>query len=770
MILSRLFAGVVNMSVTASVVILVIVTVRLALKKAPKIFSYALWWVVLLRLLCPAALPLSLPQMQEASAPAAQTVPSSQETGKKVSDVLPLPEPEPSESPVQIISQEVLPVERSQSKLQALLPFAGYVWLAGAAIMLLHGIVSTLRFRRRLRGSCQLRGNVYLTDHLESAFVTGLFSPKIYLPSDLPIEQIRYIAAHEKHHIARLDHVVKHLFYFALCLHWFNPLVWLAFSLMSRDMEMSCDEAVVKKLGSQVRAEYSASLLQLATGHRILAGSPLCFGEGDAKGRIRNLARWKQPKKWQSLLCLVLCAGILTACAASPVRQVVKPQALPSAAATDTTAQLYEKTFQSADGSTTYHISIDPGAAAQMPPAAEAVPRPITSEDMERVARVLLGDVPFYEKEPSSNPQYSRQQYQQMLDRWEPYLASGEMTALFGANQGPDRLEELKQNIDIAKNALDTAPEETPLTPCDWTLKKERVYNDQPWEIYDRPLSEDGDWLVATAEKDGLGYTYMVIQNDLDDYRLRRYLIQLGGASLYPSMDRQLAWAKLCRTDPPTDQQIRDIQSKVLTLLERMDFGQWAISSTVTEADPAMYAYDYKVRVCTVPVIFGAEVVLNDSVTEGSGEESGVISYLPTKAEFLMSPNGDLLQMELDTPIDVRVAPDAPVLSFDQLMETAQQELSEEGFFLAQKYGEPFPEPLTCHVYLDRVSYCMVPVPGQANTDSMFYSPRLLFHGKEEHCGTDSGKIYSSGQILIACPGFPEGDHGWYTWYITETE
>lgn len=751
----NLFTTVVNMSVTASLIIGVVALARLALKKAPKIFSYALWWVVLLRLLCPAALPLSLPQTPETSAPAAQTVSSPQETGEPVSDVLPLSESEENEIPVQIIPGEILPKQQIRSIPQDILSYAVYFWLTGAASMMLLGIASALRFRRHLRGSCRLRDNVYLTDHLESAFVVGLFSPKIYLPSDLPRSQIRYIAAHEQHHIARLDHVVKHLFYFALCLHWFNPLVWIAFSLMGRDMEMSCDEAVMKKLGSHIRAEYSASLLQLATGHRIVAGSPLCFGEGDAKGRIRNLARWKQPKKWQSLFCLALCAVMLTACAASPLRQVIKPQGLPAATTdgAETLSASYQAVFQDARGTTTYHIDIAPGTVSPIPSSVEAFPRPITGEDMERVARALLGDAPFYEKEPSSNPQYSRQQYQQMLNRWESYLSSGEMTSLFGVNQGPDRLEALKQNIEIVGKALITAPEENPLTPCDWTLKKERVYNDQPWEIYDRPLSEDGDWLVATAEKDGLGYTYMVIQDDLDDYRLRRYLIQLGGASLYPSMDRKLAWAKLCRTEPPTDQQIRDVQSKVLGLLARMDFGQWAISSAQVEVDSTVSPYEYKVRVIAVPMICdGIPVIQDHMVTEGSAD-GAASAYLPTQAKFLMSANGDLLDMELDTPVEIREVTNGTLapLSFEKLMELTRQTLIDTEQSPVYRNGEPYPEPLLCNAYIRQVSYAMTSSTEQTGTESFFYTPCFLLHGDVEFYGADSGKVYDTQPHTFVC-------------------
>ena len=146
----------------------------------------------------------------------------------------------------------------------------------------------------------------------------GLFRPKIYLPSTLTETERGYILRHEQYHIRRRDYLVKFLAFLALCVHWFNPLVWVAFVLAGKDMEMSCDEAVVKELGEDIRADYSASLLSLATGHRIVAGMPLAFGEGDTGGRIRNLLKWKRPRPWVIAVCAVVCVGLIALCAANP--------------------------------------------------------------------------------------------------------------------------------------------------------------------------------------------------------------------------------------------------------------------------------------------------------------------------------------------------------------------------------------------------------------------------------------------------------------------
>lgn len=315
--MGNLFSQVLNMSMTGSIVILLVMLVRLLLKRSPKIFSYALWSVVLFRLLCPVALTASVsvleafgPEVREAS-PSTSVVsylPAQRNPGQTLTFI-------PADNPTEKLPAQAEPVShRGPDVMKAV----SWGWIAGAAAMLMYSAGQYVHLRRKLMVAVVYRGNVYLADHLDTAFVMGVFRPKIYLPSNLPAEERTYIIAHEQHHIRRLDHVVKLLAFFALCVHWFNPLVWAAFVLAGKDMEMSCDEAVIRQLGPQIRADYSASLLRLATHKRKVTGMPLAFGEGDTKGRVMNMAKWKKPKRWVSLICMLLCAAVLAACAVNP--------------------------------------------------------------------------------------------------------------------------------------------------------------------------------------------------------------------------------------------------------------------------------------------------------------------------------------------------------------------------------------------------------------------------------------------------------------------
>jgi len=302
------FPDLLDISLTASIVILFVICVRLFLKRAPKIFSYALWLVVLLRLL----VPLSI------ESPVSFVPERTEFTGMVyVNEVLPEIEFEtPADRAENQWRRENTPPDEPFTQVSRSLNAEAYLtfgWLAGMAVMAGWSTVSYWKLRKRVRVSVPFRKGIRIADDISTPFVMGLLRPVIYLPGTLEEQERKYIIAHEWHHIRRGDHIFKALGFLALTIHWFNPLVWLAFVLASRDMEMSCDEAVIRKLGEDVRTDYSASLLNLATGHRLFTGTPLAFGEGDPTGRVRNLAKWKKPKRWIVLICAILCA-VLAVC------------------------------------------------------------------------------------------------------------------------------------------------------------------------------------------------------------------------------------------------------------------------------------------------------------------------------------------------------------------------------------------------------------------------------------------------------------------------
>lgn len=296
------FPRLINMSAIASIVILFVLAARLILKRAPKIFSYALWAIVLIRLLVPIHIPSpisAIPIMQTTNSAEinAALPPLDFETpGDRQANSYSLQQSIEKDTPYVHVSHSLEPT--------------GYLaigWIAGMGVIVLYSCLSYWKIKKKVRISVLLRDNIFIADDIGSPCVIGFGLPNIYLPNGLSEKEQEYIILHEQHHIRRFDHVIKALAFLALTIHWFNPLVWIAFVLACKDMEMSCDEAVIRKLGENVRADYSASLLTLATGHRIIAGTPLAFGEGDTKGRIKNLAKWKKPAIWVLVLTMIIC-------------------------------------------------------------------------------------------------------------------------------------------------------------------------------------------------------------------------------------------------------------------------------------------------------------------------------------------------------------------------------------------------------------------------------------------------------------------------------
>ncbi len=319
-----------NMSLTAGVAIVFVLLLRLLLKKAPKVISYALWGVVLIRLLCPVSIESELSLFGMFDTPIAESGSLTSRIEYVPSDIVHTEYPE-IKLPVPGVDDWInqsLPQGREQlvaDPLEAPMAIATYVWMAGVLGMAIYAAVSYLRLKRRLITASPLRDNIYLADDITSPFVLGVIKPKIYLPSAMAERERPYIILHEQQHIRRLDHILKLLAFAALSIHWFHPLVWIAFVLANRDMEMSCDEAVIKKMGDGILADYSASLLSLATGRQIIAGVPLAFGEGDPKGRIRNLANWKKPAFWVIVAAAAACAVLSVCLLTNPIQAVIDP-------------------------------------------------------------------------------------------------------------------------------------------------------------------------------------------------------------------------------------------------------------------------------------------------------------------------------------------------------------------------------------------------------------------------------------------------------------
>ena len=332
--LTNLFLTILDMSFTAGLIILLVLAARLAFRQAPRLCSYLLWGVVLFRLLCPVSFesPFSLLPSQafslsdtlrqiqaEQAEPSPQFPPATETPGKPEStkDVVNAPVSLPSAA--SDAGQSTRPVS-------AFLAACGVIWLSGCLFLAGKSILSLARLQKRLQNAVSEGDSIYSVQGLETPFVMGILRPRIYLPASLSGREKSYILLHEKTHIRRLDPIFKLLSSFALYLHWFNPLVWLAFCLADKDMEISCDETVIRRLGHDIKKEYSASLLALARGRRFISGAPLGFGEGDTKERIQHVLGYKKKTLWitAAALTAVLCIAAALLGTPSPSRETLR--------------------------------------------------------------------------------------------------------------------------------------------------------------------------------------------------------------------------------------------------------------------------------------------------------------------------------------------------------------------------------------------------------------------------------------------------------------
>lgn len=302
-----------------TLVILAVLLVRLLLRRLPKKYSYLLWSVVGIRMLFQIQLPARFSLLslwhymtQQISGSQLLTAPKQLTNMQKITDLQAGTQnlqPAGQLTTGQTVTGAVQGLSQTGAKVGSgwdhLLQICMLIWIAGMIVLLLYGILSYFKCRRMTVQAVHMEGNIWECDHLATPFVLGIVRSRIYIPFHLSAEEKPYILAHETYHIRRGDPIVRLLAFVLLAAYWINPFVWLAYFLMIRDMEMSCDEAVLLQLGTQIKKAYSNSLLTFATGRKQVTFSPLAFGESGTSGRIKNILDFKKPKVWGSLLAIL---------------------------------------------------------------------------------------------------------------------------------------------------------------------------------------------------------------------------------------------------------------------------------------------------------------------------------------------------------------------------------------------------------------------------------------------------------------------------------
>ena len=302
--MNELFLKIINMSISASWLVLAVLILRFVLKKAPKWINVLLWGIVAIRLICPFSFESTLSLI-----PSAETIPLN--IGMDTTPTINSGISAINNAVNSIISQSNTPMAgASVNLLQITIGIYEYIWIFGMIALALYTAISYWRLRRKVDTAVRYKDNIFQSENVSFPFVLGIIKPRIYLPFKMNGQYLEYVVAHEQAHICRKDHWWKPLGFLLLMIHWFNPLMWLAYVLLCRDIELACDEKVIKELGNEQRGDYTQALVACSVNRRMIAACPLAFGEVSVKERVKSVMNYKKPAFWVIIISVIVCVGV----------------------------------------------------------------------------------------------------------------------------------------------------------------------------------------------------------------------------------------------------------------------------------------------------------------------------------------------------------------------------------------------------------------------------------------------------------------------------
>ena len=302
--MNELFLKIINMSISASWLVLAVLILRFVLKKAPKWINVLLWGIVAIRLICPFSFESTLSLI-----PSAETIPLN--IGMDTTPTINSGISAINNAVNPIISQSNTPMAgASVNLLQITIGIYEYIWIFGMIALALYTAISYWRLHRKVDTAVRYKDNIFQSENVSFPFVLGIIKPRIYLPFKMNGQYLEHVVAHEQAHICRKDHWWKPLGFLLLMIHWFNPLMWLAYVLLCRDIELACDEKVIKELGNEQRGDYTQALVACSINRRMIAACPLAFGEVSVKERVKSVMNYKKPAFWVIIISVIVCVGV----------------------------------------------------------------------------------------------------------------------------------------------------------------------------------------------------------------------------------------------------------------------------------------------------------------------------------------------------------------------------------------------------------------------------------------------------------------------------
>ena len=302
--MNELFLKIINMSISASWLVLAVLILRFVLKKAPKWINVLLWGIVAIRLICPFSFESTLSLI-----PSAETIPLN--IGMDTTPTINSGISAINNAVNPIISQSNTPMAgASVNPLQITIGIYEYIWIFGMIALALYTAISYWRLHRKVDTAVRYKDNIFQSENVSSPFVLGIIKPRIYLPFKINGQYLEHVVAHEQAHIRRKDHWWKPIGFLLLTIHWFNPFMWLAYVLLCRDIELACDEKVIKELGNEQRGDYTQALVACSVNRRMICACPLAFGEVSVKERVKSVMNYKKPAFWVIIISVIVCVGV----------------------------------------------------------------------------------------------------------------------------------------------------------------------------------------------------------------------------------------------------------------------------------------------------------------------------------------------------------------------------------------------------------------------------------------------------------------------------
>lgn len=302
--MNELFLKIINMSISASWLILAVLILRLVLKKAPKWVNVLLWGIVAVRLICPFSFESALSLI-----PSAETFPEKIISGPSFdvqTGITPIDNRINDYLGDRYFEGVTVPANNGNN----IMTILTIVWTIGILLLVAYTVISYWRLHREIDTAVRYKDNIFQSENVSSPFVLGIIKPRIYLPFSMNDQDLEHVVAHEQAHICRKDHWWKPLGFLLLTVHWFNPLMWLAYVLLCRDIELACDEKVIKELSNEERADYTQALVACSVNRRMIAACPLAFGEVGVKERVKSVMNYKKPAFWIIVLAVIACVVV----------------------------------------------------------------------------------------------------------------------------------------------------------------------------------------------------------------------------------------------------------------------------------------------------------------------------------------------------------------------------------------------------------------------------------------------------------------------------